>query len=125
MSWLAVMIGGAAGCALRFAIGTWLTPSSLDFPWTTLVVNVTGSLALGFLGRYFAPPHASHSLFLLLTVGFCGGYTTFSTFTLDAFTLVERGTPLRAAIYAIASMLASYVALVAGYLAARSLRSPI
>ena len=95
---------------------------SLDFPWGTLAVNVAGSLALGFLGRYFAPPHGSHSVFLLLTVGFCGGFTTFSTFSLDSFTLIERGASMRALGYVLASVVFSYAALVGGYMAARSLR---
>ena len=114
------------GSALRYAIaGIWLTPRSLDFPWGTMIVNVTGSMALGFLGRYVAPAHGSHPLFLFLTVGICGGYTTFSTFTLDAFTLVERGAVSRAALYLAASVALSYVALIAGYTAARALRPPV
>jgi len=123
MNWLAVLVGGAVGSALRYAVGgVWLTPVSLNFPWGTLAVNVSGSLALGFLGRYFAPPHGSHVVFLLLTVGLCGGFTTFSTFTLDAFTLVERGEPGRASAYVLASVAVSYLALILGYVAARALR---
>ena len=126
MNWLAVLAGGAIGAALRYAIaGVWLTPASLNFPWGTMVVNVTGSLALGFLGRYFAPPHSSHAVFLFLTVGICGGYTTFSTVTLDAFALIERGAAVRAAAYLAASVALSYAALGAGYAAARALRPPV
>jgi len=125
MNWLAVLAGGALGSALRYAIaGVWLTPASLTFPWGTLVVNVTGSMALGFLGRYFAPPQASHALFLFLTVGICGGYTTFSTFTLETFALIERGATLRATAYVAANVALSYIALFAGYAGARALRSP-
>ena len=123
MNWLAVLAGGAIGGALRYAIaGVWLTPRSLDFPWGTLVVNVTGSMALGFLGRYVAPSHGSHALFLFLTVGICGGYTTFSTFTLDTFALIERGAVARAAVYIVASVVLSYVALFGGYVVARAVR---
>jgi len=123
MNWLAVLIGGAIGSALRYAIaGVWLTPASMNFPWGTLAVNVSGSMALGFLGRYYAPPHGSHEVFLLLTVGLCGGFTTFSTFTLDAFTLVERGAAARASLYVLASVALSYVALILGYVAARAVR---
>ena len=125
MNWLAVAAGGALGSLLRYAIaGVWLSPASLDFPWGTFAVNLTGSCALGFLGRYFAPPHASHTWFLFFTVGICGGYTTFSTFALDAFTLVERSATLRAAGYVVLSVLGSYAAVVAGYAAARALRPP-
>ena len=126
MNWVAVLVGGAIGSALRYALsGLWLVPVSLEFPWGTFAVNVTGSLALGFLGRYFAPPHGSHPVFLLMTVGFCGGYTTFSTFTLDLFTLVERGDSLRAATYVLGTVAVSYAALIAGYATARALRPPI
>lgn len=122
MNWLAVMLGGALGSGLRYAVGGWLQPASANFPWSTLLVNVTGSLALGFLGRYFAPPHGNHVLFLFLTVGFCGGYTTFSTFALDAFTVAERGETLRAVAYMLVSVALSYVAVVTGYMVARQLR---
>jgi len=91
-------------------------------PWSTFTVNVTGALALGFLARHFAPPHGSPTLFLALTVGLCGGYTTFSTFTLDMFTLAERNEMGRAALYALVSVVVSFAALVAGYQAARLLR---
>lgn len=126
MNWIAVILGGGIGSVLRYAVaGVWLTQASLNFPWGTMAVNVTGSAALGFLGRYFAPPHGQHTLFLFLTVGICGGYTTFSTFTLDALTLVERGGSLRATVYVLATVVASYIALVAGYATARALRPPI
>jgi fluoride exporter len=122
MNWLAVMMGSAAGGALRYAVGgVWLRSAALGFPWGILVVNVTGSFALGFLARYFAPPHGSHTMFLFLTVGLCGGYTTFSTFTLDTFTLVQGGAVLRAMGYVLASVVLSYLALIAGYALARPL----
>jgi len=123
MNWLAVLAGGAIRSALRYAIaGMWLAPGSQNFPWGTMIVNVTGSMALGFLGRYFASPHGSPALFLFLTVGICGGYTTFSTFTLDAFAMAERGAATRATLYILASVVLSYVALFAGYAFARALR---
>ena len=122
MNWLAVMIGSAAGGAIRYAVGgVWLRSAALGFPWGTLFVNVTGSLALGFLARYFAPPHGSHTTFLFLTVGLCGGYTTFSTFTLETFTLVQGGAVLRALGYVLVSVVLSYFALIGGYALAKPL----
>jgi CrcB protein len=120
---VAVALGGAIGSALRYAVGAaLLRPGLAGLPWGTLAVNVTGSLALGFLARYFGPPHGSETLFLALTVGLCGGYTTFSTFTLDMMTMVERGEAGRAALYAAVSVLLAYGALAVGYGAARALR---
>ena len=123
MKWLAVFVGGGMGALFRYAVSSiWLTPHSLGFPWGTLVVNATGSFALGFLGLYFASPSGDNAVFLFITVGLCGGYTTFSTFSLDTFSLVERGMLSRAAAYVLASVALSYAALVVGYILARSLR---
>ena len=120
---IAVALGGALGSVLRYAVGAaLLRPGLIGFPWGTLAVNVSGSLALGFLARYFGPPYGSEALFLALTVGLCGGYTTFSTFTLDMLTMVERGEAGRAALYAVVSVAAAYAALALGYQAARALR---
>ena len=120
MNWIAVLTGGALGAGLRYAVGhLWV---AVAFPWATLFVNVTGSFALGFLARYAGPPHASHAMFLFLTVGLCGGYTTFSTFTLDTFVLLEGRAVVRALAYVVASVIMSYVALVLGYQLARLLR---
>jgi CrcB protein len=117
-----VALGGATGSVLRYLVGALLLRPGPVIPWSTLAVNVVGSLALGFLARYFAPPHGSQTLFLALTVGLCGGFTTFSTFSLDMFTLVERGALGRALLYALASVALSYGALVIGYQVARTLR---
>jgi fluoride exporter len=123
ISLLVVALGGAVGSVLRYLVGAaLLRPGVPALPWGTFTVNVTGSLALGFLARYFGPPHGSPALFLALTVGLCGGYTTFSTFTLDMLTMVERGAASRALLYALTSVVASYAALVLGYQLARALR---
>jgi CrcB protein len=120
---LAIAFGGAVGSLARYFVGlAFLHSGFTNLPWGTFTVNVTGGFALGFLARYFGPPHASHAMFLASTVGLCGGYTTFSTFTLDMFTLVERGAIGRALLYALASVAASYAALMLGYHLARSLR---
>ncbi len=120
---LAVALGGAIGSVLRFMVANLILKSTGGtIGYGTLVVNVTGALALGFLARFWAPPHGSHLTFLALTVGLCGGYTTFSTFSLDMFTLVERGQVTKAILYAVGSVVLSYGALASGYFAARILR---
>lgn len=119
----AVAIGGAVGSALRYLMTmVLLRPGINALPWGTFTVNITGALLLGFLARYFAPPDVSSPLFLALTVGLCGGYTTFSTFTLDMFRLVEQGAVARGILYAVGSVVISYGAFVIGHLAARMLR---
>ena len=120
MKLLAVAVGGALGSVLRYGVGVlWIGAGATGFPWGTLAVNVTGSFALGFLARWSSPASVSNPLFLFLTVGICGGYTTFSTFTLETFALVERGAWLRAAGYVLASVAVSYLALALGYNLAR------
>jgi CrcB protein len=120
---LTVALGGAFGSVLRYWVGSaFLKAGMTGFPWSTFTVNVTGSLALGFLARYLGPPAGSSTVFLALTVGVCGGYTTFSTFTLDLHTMMARGSVGRALLYAAASVLLSYGALFAGYQWAKALR---
>lgn len=91
---LAVVIGGGIGSLLRFVAGHYL-PAYLGstFPWATLLVNVTGSLWLGFIGTMaIAKPGAIDvTTRLLLTTGFAGGFTTFSTLTFESLSLYERG----------------------------------
>ena len=119
----AVAIGGALGTLLRYSTGVIaIRLGVLTVPVGTFTVNVLGSFALGFLGRYFAPPHGTTTVFVGLTVGLCGGFTTFSTFTLDLYTMMERGQPGRALSYAVASVLVSFAALALGIAAARQLQ---
>jgi fluoride exporter len=93
---LFVALGSAAGGVLRWLVGDWVqraqggTPPVV-FPLGTLVVNATGSFVLGLLAVVLAreAPGQPSVTRLLLAVGFCGGYTTFSTFSLDTVALIE------------------------------------
>ena len=101
---LAIALGGAVGSVSRYLLGAWIGPSRSGIPLATLLINVTGSLLLGFLVRFLAGrPHAP-ALAAGLTVGFCGGFTTFSTFSLETVLLLERGAWSRALLYALASL---------------------
>ncbi|HET9948943.1 MAG TPA: fluoride efflux transporter CrcB [Longimicrobiales bacterium] len=122
---LAVALGGALGSVLRYWVGVALprAAAAAAFPWATFAVNVSGSFALGFLARYLDPPHGTQALFLALTVGLCGGFTTFSTFTFDVLAMLERGAALRAVFYVLASIVTAYAALAVGYRWAHVLRS--
>ena len=115
-----VALGSAVGGASRYALSMFIQQrASSTFPIGTLIVNVTGSLVLGFVLRYaLGSPSVSAEVRALLTTGFCGGYTTFSTFSYDAMTLIEDGDYRRAAIYIGASVLVSLVATFLGIAAA-------
>lgn len=113
-----VAAGSAAGGAARFLLTDTLQQRlapTAGFPVGTLLVNVTGSLLLGFLIRWLLDaPTVTPELRALLTTGFCGGYTTFSTFSHDTVALMERGDWRRVALYAGLSIGVSLLAMVAG-----------
>jgi CrcB protein len=104
-----VMLGSALGGGSRYLLGTFIqTRSGAVFPIGTLVVNVTGSLLLGFLVRYAADSSAlSPESRAFLTVGLCGGYTTFSTFTYETVRLIQDGDWSRAGWYIVLSVVVS------------------
>lgn len=117
---LSVALGGAFGASLRYLTGVWLTRMvGVGFPWGTITVNVLGSLLMGVLvvflarrgGQEYAP---------LLMIGLLGGFTTFSSFSLDALTLFERGEPGLAGLYVGASMALSLGAIAVGVFLARA-----
>ena len=122
---LAIALGGAAGTLARWWIGGLAQGASATFPTGTLVINVVGSFVLGFLARYRLETSAPPELRLALTVGLCGGFTTFSTFSFEAVALVESGNLARAATYVTASVVLSLVGTFGGLILARALlRAP-
>jgi CrcB protein len=118
-----VALGSAVGGASRFALSTFVQQrASSAFPFGTLIVNVTGSLILGFVLRYaLGSPSVSAEVRALLTTGFCGGYTTFSTFSYESIALIEDGDYRRAAIYIALSVVVSLIATFLGIAAAGQL----
>jgi CrcB protein len=95
-----VMLGSAVGGGSRFLLGSFIqTRAGTAFPLGTLLINVTGSLILGFIFRYAAGSSMSPEVRALLTTGFCGGYTTFSTFSWESVRLIEDGDYVRASWY--------------------------
>ena len=124
-TWLAVGIGGALGSIALYLLAA-LGPRTGTLPWVTLGVNVTGSLLLGFLVRYFAGAMqgAPSPALAGATVGFCGGFTTFSAFSYELLHLAERGSWGRAAVYAVASVALCLVAAALGAMLARAIRVP-
>ena len=111
---LAVAIGGSIGSVARYlvAIGTSRI-FGINFPWGILIINVTGSFLIGAFIELFATKwDLPQPVRIFLTVGICGGYTTFSTFSLDAWYLIERGQSWASAAYMIGSVVLSVGALI-------------
>jgi CrcB protein len=120
-AYLIVFVGAGLGGVLRHGVNQaasrWL---GIDFPYGTAFVNVFGSLAMGMLIDYFALRNeASHQWRLFLATGLLGGFTTFSTYSLDVALLWERGETALAAAYAIGSTVVAIAALFAGMWAMR------
>lgn len=122
MAYLIVFLGGGLGAALRHGINLASARAfGTGFPYGTLLINITGSLVMGLAAAYFAfKGDASQHWRLFLTTGILGGYTTFSTFSLDAALLYERGEVGPAAIYVLASVALSIAGLFAGFALVRS-----
>jgi fluoride exporter len=93
LKWLLIALGGAVGSMLRYAIQGWVQRlSSGSFPTGTLAVNILGCLLLGWLSGYFAGAQLVREEYRIgLTVGLLGGFTTFSTFGYESFSLANDG----------------------------------
>ncbi len=105
MIYLLIAVGGAAGSVLRYVVGRAVQGSSASgFPIGTMVVNVTGCFLIGVLVRQLMNVQTSPEMRALLVVGFCGGFTTFSTFSAETIGLIEGGEYGRAATYVILSV---------------------
>ena len=115
-----VALGAAAGGVARYALtGLLQQRAGPGFPVATLVINISGSLLLGFLMRYaLASGAVSPELRALLTTGFCGGYTTFSTFSYETILLLEDGEYGRAGLYILLSVALALLGTIAGIKAA-------
>jgi CrcB protein len=121
---MAVGVGGAIGGAARFGVVSALPVTAGGFPWATLLVNVTGSLALGAAVTLLAErrPQPRH-VRAFAVIGLCGGYTTWSTFMIDATLLVHDGHAMRAAWYVAVTVAGGLAATTVGVAATRSWRS--
>lgn len=122
MGFLIVFLGGGLGAMLRHGVNL-LSARLLDgaFPYATAFANISGSFTMGLIAGYFAfrGSGGMQHWQLFLTTGILGGYTTFSTYSLDAVLLYERGAVGLAAAYALGSMALSIGGLMAGLALAR------
>jgi len=113
---LSVALGGAVGSVARYLVGIGSGKLfGLTFPWGTLIINIAGSLLIGALAESFALRwDAPQAVRVFLTIGICGGFTTFSTFSLDSYLMMARGEWGPAAAYVIGSVVLSIAGLYAG-----------
>lgn len=119
----AVAAGGAAGAALRW-LALAVVEQSGGIPWTVLVINVAGSFALGvLLAEEWTHPSARIVLHDAGAIGFCGGLTTFSTFTVEVVDLVRAGDAGLAVTYGVLSVVLSLAAVFAGPAMLRRVRA--
>lgn len=104
------------GSVARFGLSTFFeSRSDQGFPYWTLIINVAGSMALGFLMRLSMDTAVvSPEMRLLLTTGFCGGFTTFSAFSYESVQLLDRGEFARAGLYIAASVILCIVGTILG-----------
>ena len=113
---LSVALGGAVGATARYLLGNHLeTWVGAEFPWTTLTINIVGSFMLGvFVALSALVWSPSATLRAFLVIGVLGGFTTFSTFSLDVMLLAERGRLETAMVYSLASLSLAVGALFTG-----------
>jgi CrcB protein len=115
---LAVMIGGALGALARYGVGLLTLPISGQLPWGTIIINVTGSFVIGLFGTLTLASGrypVSETLRLFVMIGLCGGFTTFSSFSLQTLDLMRGGALERAAINVAASVALCIAAVALGH----------
>lgn len=115
-SCLVVMLGGALGTLARYVVSVLAAPVGGGLPWGTIIVNVSGSFLIGFFGTLTLASGrypVSENLRLFVMIGICGGYTTFSSFSLQTLDLLRAGHPARAGLNIAVSVVAciAFVAL--------------
>jgi CrcB protein len=115
---LAVMIGGALGALARYLVGLLALPISGQLPWGTIIINVVGSFVIGLFGTLTLASGrfpVSETMRLFVMIGICGGFTTFSSFSLQTLDLMRGGALDRAAINIAASVVLCVAAVAAGH----------
>lgn len=122
-NFLVIALGGALGALTRFQLGLWITQKwNQLFPLHTFIINITGSFLLGFLNVYFIEKtNLDPAWRFAVCVGFLGAYTTFSTFSYEAFNMLEGGYYSTAIMYIIGSVILSVTGVIIGINLARLL----
>lgn len=119
---LLVFVGGGIGSVLRYMLGKYLNGDQAGFPFGTFAANIIGSLLIGIiLGFAVKQNSLSENQILFLATGFCGGFTTFSTFAYENHIFLKSGDFFSFAMYTIASFVIGFLAVFAGIFIAKSL----
>jgi fluoride exporter len=124
---LAIAVGGGLGSVLRYLVAFFVTAQAgPGFPWGTLLINITGSLLIGVISEITQTRAvgAPNLVRLFWMVGVLGGYTTFSTFSLDAVTLIGDRVPWLALAYLCANVILGVIAAFIGIAAVRAVMTP-
>lgn len=112
---LLVFIGGGLGSTLRYVVGKYLNSPVSGIPWGTFAANITGSFIIGLvLGLALKYNSISSNAILFIGVGFCGGFTTFSTFAYEIHLFLKSGDFMNFALYAMASFIVGFLAVFFG-----------
>ncbi|MBF0715160.1 fluoride efflux transporter CrcB [Gemelliphila palaticanis] len=112
MNFLIVALGGAVGSIFRYSIS--LIPIKTTFPFLTLITNILGAVLIGFIVGVSSKKGLSSNVNLFLKTGVCGGFTTFSTFSLEAYNLLEEKNYAFGTIYIIMSFVLCLIGIVIG-----------
>lgn len=118
---LLVFVGGGFGSAMRYLLGKWLNNTQDGIPYGTFAANIIGSLLIGIiLGIALKNNSLTENHTLLLATGFCGGFTTFSTFAYENHIFLKAGDFTSFAVYTVASFVIGFLAVFGGMYLAKS-----
>ncbi|MBO1734748.1 MAG: fluoride efflux transporter CrcB [Coprobacter sp.] len=112
---LYVILGGAIGSGFRYGVSVWMQSFSISFPFAILTVNVTGSFFIGLCGAITEIFHVPLYVKLFLFTGIFGGFTTFSTYTLDTLLIIKAGDYKMALINILANNILGIIAVFCGF----------
>ncbi|MGN6096032.1 MAG: fluoride efflux transporter CrcB [Bosea sp. (in: a-proteobacteria)] len=118
---LIIMLGGALGTLARYLLSLWALPISRDLPWGTILINVSGSFLIGLFGTLTLASGrfpVSENLRLFVMIGICGGFTTFSSFSLQTLDLLRSGAVIRASLNITLSVVLCVAAVALGHVVA-------